>query len=357
MLDTVFNIDDFDLIERNIFDNSRRESHVDRGREKLNSDFEVVDADELQYTGLELEISEFAPSAQPIDLELSQLTPVAQNQVNPTIAAVSPQEQRTLNVGSSSLSIPDVFNQSPLDLITQFFPRIDSSQSSRDGFNIDLISVGLTGSQQNVLREAANFWETIITSDLPDIQLGPITLIDDLLIGALGSDIDGEGNILGQAGPVPESLRASLLPSIGAMQFDTADLAGVEAAGQLDDLFLHEIGHVLGIGTLWEDFDLVTNLGTNDPRYIGENATVAYNEIFGVEESSVPIANTGGEGTREAHWRESIFDNELMTGFLNSGVGVNNPLSQITAASLVDLGYDVDLETAELYSPPDVLNA
>jgi hypothetical protein len=48
------------------------------------------------------------------------------------------------------------------------------------------------------------------------------------------------------------------------------------------------------------------------------------------------VENTGGGGTRDVHWRESILTNELMTGFLNSGV---NPLSAITVASFRDEGY------------------
>ena len=35
------------------------------------------------------------------------------------------------------------------------------------------------------------------------------------------------------------------------MSFDTADLARMEADGSLTDVILHEMGHVLGFGTLW----------------------------------------------------------------------------------------------------------
>jgi hypothetical protein len=29
----------------------------------------------------------------------------------------------------------------------------------------------------------------------------------------------------------------------------------------------------------------------------------------------VPVENSGGSGTRDAHWRESEFGNEVMTGY------------------------------------------
>ena len=57
----------------------------------------------------------------------------------------------------------------------------------------------------------------------------------------------------------------------------------------------------------------------------------------------------GGPGTADAHWRELVFDNELMTGFVNFGT---NPLSGITVASLADVGYAVNLAGADPYSIP-----
>ncbi|KST68295.1 leishmanolysin-related zinc metalloendopeptidase [Mastigocoleus testarum] len=135
------------------------------------------------------------------------------------------------------------------------------------------------------------------------------------------------------------------LPAVGNMEFDSADLEQLEQSGQLVDVIVHEMGHVLGIGTLWRQKNLVTGSGTNDPRFTGPRATAEYNRIFGLNESSVPVADTGEEGTREGHWRESVLTNELMTGFINSGV--NNPLSSLTVASLGDLSYEVNLAAAD----------
>ena len=36
------------------------------------------------------------------------------------------------------------------------------------------------------------------------------------------------------------------------MSFDTDDLSRMEQDGSLIDVIIHEMGHVLGIGTLWE---------------------------------------------------------------------------------------------------------
>ena len=39
------------------------------------------------------------------------------------------------------------------------------------------------------------------------------------------------------------------------MSFDTADLAQMAADGTLVDVITHEMGHVIGIGTIWDRRD------------------------------------------------------------------------------------------------------
>ena len=134
------------------------------------------------------------------------------------------------------------------------------------------------------------------------------------------------------------------------MEFDSADVASLEARGQLDEVILHEMGHVLGIGTIWRRLGLLRNDFGSNPRYVGRGAVREYNRIFGNNANSVPVENQGGPGTRGSHWRESVFDNELMTGFLNFGQA--NPISRLTVASLDDLGYVVNLNAADPYRPP-----
>jgi hypothetical protein len=61
------------------------------------------------------------------------------------------------------------------------------------------------------------------------------------------------------------------------------------------------------------------------------------------------VENTGGPGTRDVHWRERVFGSELLTGFVNRAP---NPLSRVTAASLGDLGYQVDIDAADDFELP-----
>ena len=88
-----------------------------------------------------------------------------------------------------------------------------------------------------------------------------------------------------------------------------------------------------------------------DTHFAGPQAIIEFDNAGGAGRTvgmKVPVENTqGAQGTRDAHWRESTFANELMTGFVSLA---SNPLSTVTIASLQDLGYAVDLTQAEPYT-------
>lgn len=224
-------------------------------------------------------------------------------------------------------------------------------------FTIEVRFVGgLTPAQQAAFASAADRWTTMIVGDLPSVEVDN-EIIDDVLILAQGKDIDGTGRILGQAGPThlrPLAAGATaLLPAKGIMSFDSADLETMETDGTLLDVITHEMGHVLGIGTVWKDKKLVVGLTTQNPTFSGAAAMREYAVLRGGGSlRPVPVEDTGGSGTFGGHWRESVFRNELMSGFITEP---DNPLSRMTVASLGDLGYDVDLDAAEPYELPDVL--
>lgn len=215
-------------------------------------------------------------------------------------------------------------------------------------FDIQIQYVGLSSSQQLIFEQAAVRWEQVIVGDLPSATYNGV-VVDDLLINASSVSIDGRGGVLGQAGP--DRFRSgSRLPYHGSMQFDTADLASMESNGSLLSVVLHEMGHILGIGTLWSSLGLLTGAGTSNPRFTGPLATAEYNALFGVNESGVPVESDGGSGTRDAHWDDTLFGSELMTGYV--GPGTSLPLSRMTIASLADLGYSVNYAAADPYTPP-----
>jgi hypothetical protein len=158
-----------------------------------------------------------------------------------------------------------------------------------------------------------------------------------------------------QANPESNTLTVGDFPVIGAMRFDSADMGTYESNGQLSSIILHEMGHVIGFGTVWPYLGLVQNPSSptvsNDTYFSGANAVTGFNEIgFGSYlGSKVPVANVGGSGTVNSHWRESTLNNELMTGFINTG---NNPLTALSIRSMADLGYTVNVAAADGYPAP-----
>lgn len=235
-------------------------------------------------------------------------------------------------------------------------------------FDIEVIFTGgnPTPEVAQAFAAAEARWEAIITSDLPDDHA---TLdayacgsspamdrpIDDLVIFVEVGPIDGSGGILGGAG-VCFLHDVGLLPAISQMTLDGTDLADIAGQGLLVPVIIHEMGHALGYGTLWGETqfgdrgNLVdpTYSGGTDPYFTGANALAKFDLAGGdaYVGAKVPVENQGGQGTADAHWRESVFDNELMTGYVNS---YNNLLSAVSIGSMQDLGYDVDYSQADPY--------
>lgn len=216
-------------------------------------------------------------------------------------------------------------------------------------FNINL-TLGnlLTVSQQTIFANAENYWETVITGYQPGLGIASLDIDAD------GENIDGVYGILGYAGPTNGVYQgAYLLSTDGIMRFDTADLSWMESNGSLFDVILHEMAHVIGIGTLWTYNGLYVD-GTG--QYTGANALAAYKLEYDLSATFVPVELGGGSGTADGHWNEVDggggstglvgllsgeasygldMKNELMTGWLNSPSYV----SCTTRGGLVDLGY------------------
>ncbi|KAG7369383.1 laminin G domain containing protein [Nitzschia inconspicua] len=197
-------------------------------------------------------------------------------------------------------------------------------------------------------------WSTVITGDstastsiekLPENNQGPAgipEILDDLYIYGYDECIDGESGSVGFFGPLvldPDTSR----PITGIMALDRADIPREIANGRLEAIILHEMGHVLGIGDLWDTF----NLRNPDNKFVGSSAISVWQNEYGCP-GLPPIETEGSFGTYFVHWEESTLQDELMT----ASYGSLNPLSSLTIASLEDLGYTVDYAAANPYCPP-----
>jgi hypothetical protein len=236
-------------------------------------------------------------------------------------------------------------------------------------FDISLNLVGMTSSQEAVFEAAASTWESLIT-DYKTLGVTPGT---QLIIDAELAPIDGVGGILGSAGPtVGNGFGGSFLyATAGGMQFDTADVAALETAGTFAAVILHEMAHVIGIGTLWSSaaaglpgFQELYVSGSG--QYTGATGLAAYQQEFVGQGSAtfVPVELGGGGGTANGHWNEvnngagatgivRVSDGRdvrdmLMTGWLNAPTFI----SDTTLGSFEDLGYNTTLSLAGAIPEP-----
>ncbi len=227
--------------------------------------------------------------------------------------------------------------------VAVFFTRLRNSD-----FDIELVFLdSFTEDQKHLLRLVARRWASVITEDLPDYEFAQgwsgqcgdhsYTIpsgerIDDLRIYM--TTFDGGGSPLGWGGP-RVFREETHLTVIGCMGFDL-ERANLLITG------LHEVGHVLGIGTGWNNFGFLRDL-SGDPHFNGPLAIAAFNDAGGRNYTGkkVPV------DMDRVHWREDVFKSgELMLP------GAGAALSAITVQSLADLGYGVDVTQADPYTLP-----
>ena len=228
-----------------------------------------------------------------------------------------------------------------------------------------------TPAQQELFTSAAARIRGVITGELQNVTTGslnlqegcevPVTIneqIDDIVIYATVTPIDGERKILASAGPcyVRNSGPDSLTTIIGVMKFDVADINNLR-----EEVVMHEMLHVVGVGSMWLNnpgWNLVAGAGTTTPRYTGVNGRQGCQEIGGTVtcSTSVPLENDGGPGTADVHWEELDFGTELMTGFSHSPP-TPMPFSLLTIRSLIDINYDVNLAAFDPFTKTGLIRA
>ena len=229
---------------------------------------------------------------------------------------------------------------------------------------IDLDISGVNPQFANAFRRAEAFWDARVlgySNTLPrDIQ-GQLTG-SLLIVAATGpQDSDLLGGALGRAGPTtfPNIVRGTIfrerrvaVATVSSMVFADEFLAD-STEDDITDVIIHEMGHALGIGSLWADNGLIQQVaGRGAFQYVGINARRAYAIEAGVaglgRTGFVPIEQQGGGGTAFGHWDDDdpIFNSisrnnriELMTGFFIPNT--ERYISRTSLASLVDLHYVV----------------
>lgn len=250
-------------------------------------------------------------------------------------------------------------------------------------FDIELVFLkNGTSSQDEIVRRAARRWEGAIGRGAAEVDYSanpaaagtcgagspPANdVIDDIRIYVTIDSIDGaggtEGNIVGQAAPCSVRLVVFQAPGgqrqdtivreviRGVITLDEYDVARMERQGLLTSVVTHEMAHVLGFGTLWDLHGRLRNPSVpdkpnEDTHFEGPLTIAAFDAAGGggFAGSRVPVENSGLQGSADGHWRESVFEEELMSAFLAVGT---QPLSPITLESMYEIGYEINLGVAD----------
>ncbi len=215
------------------------------------------------------------------------------------------------------------------------------------GIMIDLRLGDMSGSQQNSFVQAADYWGNVLIG-----YQSNIVITDPIIINADIEYIDGVNGVLGSAGPtwIYSDVNGFTLTAEGDMRFDSSDIASLESNNMFDDVILHEMAHVLGLGTLWQANNVYV---PGSGQYTGAYALAQWQIEFNQPGATfVPVELDGGQGTAGGHWNENLGGGgatgivdlngndiafELMTGWLNSP----SYISDTTLMSFADIGYQV----------------
>jgi len=241
-------------------------------------------------------------------------------------------------------------------------------RASADDF-IDLDLSAVAPGLRQVFRDAERVWESRINGYSSSLPAAVQSQLTGRLSITANTFIGQQGGLLGFAGPTqlaqtfttvgnPANGRSLLTTAVvaGQMSFDLLDANGPQFA----DTVLHEMGHVLGIGTLWELNGIVNADGSERGllqnrnglfQYIGRNGIHGFREQSGHHRANyVPTENFGGPGTAFGHWAGGTSPNwffapangsrrELMTGFATAAPTF---ISEASWGSLSDVGWSVD---------------
>ena len=229
------------------------------------------------------------------------------------------------------------------------------------GFQIELVfDPDVPGQIREAMRSQAEYWMEILrdteapdlfgvrryhSSDWPESRPD---LIDDIVVTVRLADRAGAA-LSGLT-----DLFRHRIPYQGGILFRAADATNTR---WLDLIARNQLGHTLGIGSLWDIRGLLKNKSrageVRDTYVVSPLAQEAFDAAGGASYKGpkVPVHQHGGG--RNSNWRADVFGSELMSWGWSDHV----PTSAVTLQALADLGYKVDLSLADPYTLPETAAA
>jgi hypothetical protein len=230
------------------------------------------------------------------------------------------------------------------------------ASSSSSGWAFDLqFSISDPGglfnaAQLSILNDALirveRMWETVITGYQPGISIAAVPIsVQPTTAGLAAANFTRTtlqgGFRLATAGFI--NINVNEIHNFASWQGIVTNPA-FTGRNYIDELLAHETGHVLGVGTLWDDNGIYVN---NTFQYTGQHGLAAYKAEFDPTATFVPVENAGNPGTPNAHWdqlmRSSPQEGNPSDPFsLDPRVGVTDPYGRDRALELLTGAIDPD---------------
>jgi len=219
----------------------------------------------------------------------------------------------------------------------------DKQFSIRLNFGEGLGSIN--NSVRGAIAQAAKVWENVISYS----SFNGTHTLDVDVIGESNTD-NWYAAATNKQG-IPDKTN-KWMPTTGRVRINTKYANTFNSNPEyLTAILTHEFAHVLGIGTLWEN-DGRNLINTKNDTYVADSyAGIAYGDLTGTTPTAIPLSKDKDSAGKSiyGHWSEAVLGNELLTPEAE-GTGIKIPLSQLTIASLRDIGWNVNYGAAEPFS-------
>ena len=257
-----------------------------------------------------------------------------------------------------------------IEVAEQFEPLSDYPEHWMDDlpdhavFNIELVFLDdFPQWQKDEMRWAADLWELAFTDELPDADIDDLQArmpFNDIAFPCGDHFIEEPSGVIDDVKVYVAKHEQSFFLAVGGPQLDrivdrTTVLGCIEVADELyhiDQVFAHELGHVLGIGTSGFVYD------TNSEHHVIASSTLYYEYAPGTAESDKRDTHTyliapeaqrafkemGDWPTEEiplagGHWAQYPLGNSVIA--LGNRTIFEPRITKVDLGLLSDLGYPV----------------